>query len=214
VTTPTPEDDIRTLLRHEVADIRASADLDARVRRSARRRLRLRACLVGASALLAVGCVLLTGLPAGDGSGGETTVQAAGALTCPAKAAPLRPTGRAGTDRVLVPGTPTAAVACTYDGGNAEPATLARGRKPIPLTGAALTRVIAALDQPVHPYAFRCLSDARSLVLMLRFVYPSGPPLVVEVHRVCPMLTNGTVSGAFNHQGTLPGAVTALFPES
>jgi hypothetical protein len=210
--TPTPEDEVRALLRHEVDSIHASADLDARVRRGARRRRRLSAGVAGTTALLAVGGALLAGLPRTSSGEEEATVQPAGALTCPATAPaiPLKPSGRAGADRVLVPGSPTAAVACTYETA-AGTATLVGGQGPIALTGAVLSRLVAALDQPIHPYAFRCLPNARYPVLMLRFAYPSGPPLVVAVPRICPTLTNGALSGAFNPHGYLPTTITALF---
>lgn len=213
MTTPTPEDEIRMLLEHEVADIHASADLDARVRSGARRRRRLRRGLVGTSALLAVGGSLLAGLSSGGGSGATVAVPPTEALACPAATTVVpNPSGRAGTDRVLVPGSPTAGVACTYETETAAgTATLVASHGPIALTGAALGRVVAALDQPVRPYPFRCLPNARYRVLMLQFAYPSGPPLVVAVPRICPGLNNGALSGAFNPQGTLPTVLTALF---
>ncbi|TKA01980.1 hypothetical protein [Actinacidiphila oryziradicis] len=216
--TPSHEDEIRSLLHHEVEGVHASADLDARVFRGARRVRRVKAGTIGAMALLAMGGLLLVALPKAQTST-EATVRAA-PPHCPTSipVGSVTPSHREGADRTLVPGTPTAAVACTYQVSTASDgtpqATLVTSKAPVQLTGATLNGVVAALNQPVHGYAFRCPSARSYRELMLRFDYGAGPQVTVVANLHCPGLSNGTLSGAFNPQGTLPPALTALITKN
>lgn len=210
------ENAARDLLRGAAEGVHGRADLFALVQVGAARRRRRRRVAAGGvlSVIAVVGAVtaVLQELP-----GTSDAVAIAGSvparpLACPSTAPSQVDSTRPGVTGHLVPGTPTAGLACSYD----YPKQLDGGTAPtgvsgsLPLTGSRLNDVVAALRQPLARYPDRCPAQAEQQKLYLDFRYPQGPDVTVLISLDCRDLTNGPLSGTFNAEGTLPAAVAAL----
>ena len=212
----------RELLHTAAERVHGRADLFDRVQaeiRGRRRRRRLAAAgtlaVLAAASVLGVGAGVLSVLPGSSATASSAASGAAPPLSCPSAgptAAGLRST-QSGVSGYLVPGSPVAGIVCTFtvraaaDG--APSATLTDTRR---LSGPRLADVASALQQPVSQYAFSCPAQSQSEELYLDFRYAQGPDVAVLVSLGCPNLTNGTLAGTFDPEGSLPPALETLLP--
>jgi hypothetical protein len=242
------EAQMRALLHDAVDCVSARGDLFDRVRVGAARRRRSHvaggALAVAAVVGIGVGGAFTFGSP---GASNRVTVspvvtpppldlatvspgvssQAQGpgtaALSCPATitVAPM-PSGRAGTDHTMVPGTPVEALVCTFSvtqpnspTARTAASTLLGSRM---LTGSPLQAVASVLEKPVVA-TIPCPLVLHYDEVLLEFRYVQGPDVAVTFSAGCPNVYNGTLAGALITTPTgaydsvsLPAALAALLP--
>jgi hypothetical protein len=200
----------RELLRAAAEHIHGRVDLFAQVRsRIRRRRRRLTAAgALAAVAVLGTGAAVLHSLP---GTPVAASSSAAAPLpACPSTAPADVHSTRPGVADYLVPGSPIEAVACTFSVDKSTGTTPTTPTRVHGLSGTALNDVVAALQQPVSQYAFRCPAHTGPQELYLAFRYSQGPDVAVLISLSCPNLTNGDLTGTFNPEGSLPPALDDL----
>lgn len=212
------EPEIHALLHDAVDTVGASDDLFDRVRLGAARRRHSRiaggALVVAAAVGIGVGGALALNHP---GTTSQALPATSGPLVCPAAlpADTQMPSGHAGTDRTLVPGTPIKAVVCAYDVNRPSypnPMT-SSFLSSQPLTGTALQAVVSTLQGATSPYPISCPLAERYYAIYLEFRYAQGPDVAVTFSVQCPAYWNGTIFREFAGPVMIPPTLADLVPK-
>jgi hypothetical protein len=213
---------VRQFLRDKAAQVNVTQEFSEQVRPTAAARRGRTKYVPSLVAVIVVAGALTIGVasryvePAPAQTANLPATAVRNSLSCPhtMPSAGSLPTSRDGMRSALVPGQPTAAIACTYDtvvqtgGSDQGPTTQFVGR--IEVANEQLAPLVAALDRPISSYPRSCPFTRPAEELLFAFGYEDGAHVDVEVTPGCAGLTNGLLTGSPLSGAPLPSAITSL----